>query len=383
MLLEKNDWAEPDGAVAAASYGGTRFEFHSAMRIQTSITINVKPVFTPYSNVCTNGSKLQRSASSVPIFRLLPPVLSSVSDLDLRLIRVFLAIVDAGGLSAAQVALNVGQPTLSSQLATLETRLGFTLCERGRGGFRLTTKGARFVPLAQRMLYALNDFGAEARNLDKQLVGTLAVGLIGHAPMSQNVRIGQAIERFRMRDEAVRFSVLIRAPAELEVLLVGGQIQVAVGYFWHRIPTLDYISPFTERQIAYCSPSHPLADRAGSVTLEDLVDADWAWRSYPVPEARNLIPKHRVTALADNMEAALVLILSGRHLGYLPTHFADSYVKAGLLMPLNPKTISYDVTFHMASKKKAYLDDITLAFIEDMRHVNLGMTGFGSHPTGI
>src|SRR6218665_663285 len=55
------------------------------------------------------------------------------ADLDLRLIRVFLAIVDAGGLSAAQRTLNVGQPTLSSQLATLETRLGFSLCARGRG----------------------------------------------------------------------------------------------------------------------------------------------------------------------------------------------------------------------------------------------------------
>jgi DNA-binding transcriptional LysR family regulator len=70
-------------------------------------------------------------------------MLTTVSDLDVRLIRVFLAIVDAGGLSAAQVSLNVGQPTLSSQLATLETRLGFTLCERGRGGVRLTVKGVR------------------------------------------------------------------------------------------------------------------------------------------------------------------------------------------------------------------------------------------------
>ena len=160
-------------------------------------------------------------------------MLTNVSDLDLRLIRVFLAIVDAGGLSAAQTTLNVGQSTLSSQLATLETRLGFSLCQRGRGGFRLTAKGERFVQLARRLVYALNDFSAEARNMDRQLVGTLNVGLIGQAPMNQNLRMGQAIARFRERDEAVRLSVLVRAPGELEQLLVGGQIQVAVGYFWH------------------------------------------------------------------------------------------------------------------------------------------------------
>lgn len=296
---------------------------------------------------------------------------TTVSDLDIRLIRVFLAIVDAGGLSAAQVSLNVGQPTLSSQLATLETRLGFTLCQRGRGGFRLTTKGARFVQLAQRMVYSLNDFSAAARNMDRQLVGTLTVGLIGHAPMIQNVRIGQAIERFRLRDEAVRFSLLVRAPSDLEVLLVGGQIQVAVGYFWHRVPTLEYTALFVERQIAYCSVSHPLSASAGAVTLDELVQADWVWRSYPVPEVRVSVPMHRVTAVADNMEAVAVLILSGQHLGYLPTHFADFYVKAGLLLALNPQEVYYDVTFHMVSKKPAYLDDITLAFIEDMRLVNL------------
>ena len=42
-----------------------------------------------------------------------------LSDLDLRLIRVFLAIVDAGGISSAQATLNVGQSTISTQLATL------------------------------------------------------------------------------------------------------------------------------------------------------------------------------------------------------------------------------------------------------------------------
>ena len=62
-------------------------------------------------------------------------MLGRLSDLDLRLVRVFLAVVDASGVSAAQMTLNVGSSTISTQLATLETRLGFRLCDRGRGGF--------------------------------------------------------------------------------------------------------------------------------------------------------------------------------------------------------------------------------------------------------
>jgi len=300
-------------------------------------------------------------------------MLNTVSDLDLRLIRVFLSIVDAGGLSAAQATLNVGQSTLSSQLATLETRLGFSLCQRGRSGFQLTPKGDRFVQLARRLVDSLNDFSAEARNMDRQLVGSLNLGLIGHAPMSQNTRVSQAIARFRQRDEAVRFSIMVRAPAELEEHLISGQIQVAVGYFWHRVPTLEYTPLFVERQVAYCGAGHPLMPRAGQIALDELAGQDWAWRSYPVPEARMSVPAPRITAVADNMEAVAVLVLSGHHLGYLPEHFAAPYVEAGQLAPLNPQTLHYNVTLQMASRKRAYLNDITLAFVEDMCAVHAGL----------
>ncbi len=74
---------------------------------------------------------------------------AKVSDLDLRLLRIFLAVVDAKGLSEAQAALNIGQPTISTHLATLEARVGFRLCERGRSGFHLTPKGEKFVSAAR------------------------------------------------------------------------------------------------------------------------------------------------------------------------------------------------------------------------------------------
>ena len=38
-----------------------------------------------------------------------------LNDLDLRLVRVFLAVVDAGGVASAQLGLNVGASTSSWQ----------------------------------------------------------------------------------------------------------------------------------------------------------------------------------------------------------------------------------------------------------------------------
>ncbi|CAB3763077.1 LysR family transcriptional regulator [Paraburkholderia solisilvae] len=288
-----------------------------------------------------------------------------LADLDLRLIRVFLAIVDAGGVSSAQATLNIGQSTISTQLATLETRLGYRLCERGRSGFSLTARGAQFVDAARALLAAVDTFGVQARNVGRRLVGHLAIGMIGHTPVSASARISEAIARFRTRDESVRFSILVRSPGELEELLLRDRVQVGIGYFWHRVPSLEYRALFTEEQFAYCASGHPLFARAGRVTPAQAAQYAWASRSYPVPEA-DAAPLRNVTAVADNMEAVAMLVLSGHHLGYLPGHFAAPYVKEGLLAALNPARMRYRVAFQMVTRARQHRTEVVDAFVDDV-----------------
>lgn len=296
---------------------------------------------------------------------------SQLTDLDLRLIRVFLAIVDAGGVSPAQATLNVGQSTISTQLATLETRLGYRLCERGRSGFSLTARGAQLVDASRTLLSAIDTFGIQARNVGRKLVGTLGIGMVGHTPASAGARISEAIRRFRERDESVRFSILVRSPGELEELLLSGRIQIGIGYFWHRVPSLEYTEVFDEDQFAYCAKGHPLFAQAGNVTPAEAAQHEWAWRSYPLPEAESSTTPHNVTAVADNMEAVAMLVLSGHHLGYLPGHFATPYVKDGLLAALNPAQMRYCVAFHMVTRARQHRSEIVEAFIDDMKTAHL------------
>ncbi|MFC0399203.1 LysR family transcriptional regulator [Paraburkholderia rhizosphaerae] len=298
---------------------------------------------------------------------LTPPAPAALmTDLDLRLIRVFLAIVDAGGVSSAQATLNIGQSTISTQLATLETRLGYRLCERGRSGFNLSARGEQFADAARTLLAAVDTFSAQARSVGRKLVGTLAIGMIGHTPMSASARISDAIARFRLRDESVRFAILIRSPGELEQLLLRDRIQVGIGYFWHRVPSLEYRELFTEDQFAYCAKGHPLFARAGRIAPAEAAQHPWASRSYPVPEAEAALP-HNVTAVADNMEAVAMLVLSGHHLGFLPGHFAEPYVKEGMLAALNPAKMRYRVAFQMVTRTRQHRTEVVDAFIDDMK----------------
>ncbi len=72
-------------------------------------------------------------------------------------VQLFVAVAEAGSVSAGARRLGIGQPTVSRRLTTLEQRLGFGLFERQRDGVRLTVAGARLLDPARRMA----DFAAE------------------------------------------------------------------------------------------------------------------------------------------------------------------------------------------------------------------------------
>ena len=79
-------------------------------------------------------------------------MLGRVSDIDVRLLRVYRAVVEAGGISAAELELNIGRSTISRHLKDLEERLGVVLCRRGRSGFALTGEGEQIYQATLKVL---------------------------------------------------------------------------------------------------------------------------------------------------------------------------------------------------------------------------------------
>ena len=71
---------------------------------------------------------------------------------ELRHLRYFVAVTEAGTFVKAARALNVAQPALSRQIQDLERQLGVTLLERHPHGVRLTRVGRTFLTDARRML---------------------------------------------------------------------------------------------------------------------------------------------------------------------------------------------------------------------------------------
>ncbi|WP_371369714.1 LysR family transcriptional regulator [Pseudomonas sp. QL9] len=296
-------------------------------------------------------------------------MLGNVSELDIRLIRVFLAVVEAGGISAAQGTLNTTQPTISAQLASLETRLGFRLCQRGRAGFALTPKGSQFVDAARRLLAAAEGFRVEVQQINRTLGGTLNIGLLGQIDPQANKRIALAIARLRARHRGLYFQFTELSSTFLEEKLINGHLDLAIGYFWHRLDTIDYLPLFRETQIAYCGAAHPLYPQAGGLSSEDVAEHEWVWPSHPLPEMPAPTALENLTALTDSMDGAALLILSGQHLGFLPQHYATKHVEQEQLRALNPDQLRYEVDFQAAMRRSARPGELVSAFLEELMEV--------------
>lgn len=71
--------------------------------------------------------------------------------LDWNLVRSFIAVVDAGSLTAAAKALGLAHPTVARHVQQLETALGIALFDRRPTGLALNRAGARLAASARGM----------------------------------------------------------------------------------------------------------------------------------------------------------------------------------------------------------------------------------------
>lgn len=94
---------------------------------------------------------------------------------DWNLIRSFLAVLDAGALSAAARRSGISQPTLGRHVDELEAQTGLVLFERGRAGMMPTPAALRIADEARRMLESAAAFTMAATDQETRVEGTIRI----------------------------------------------------------------------------------------------------------------------------------------------------------------------------------------------------------------
>lgn len=293
-------------------------------------------------------------------------LIGEIADVDLRLLRIFKVVVDAGGFSAAELELNIGRSTVSRHVADLEERLGFVLCTRGRSGFALTEEGRQVHEAAQRLLASVAAFRDDLRGLQADLSGPLLLALFDKTATNPASHIAAAVRDFRQLAPAVTMDVTVDALTAIEAGVLDGRFHLGISPDHRRSDALRYLPLFTERMDMYCGRGHPLfLPGQASPALDDLRQYDYAGLGFHSP---NMEASHRFglqrRATVTDQEGVATLVLSGCFIGFLPDHYAASFVAQGLLRRIAVPEVSYQVLFVAVSRRSPAPPRVAQAFLE-------------------
>ena len=112
--------------------------------------------------------------------------MNNVHDVDLKRLRIFAAVVECGGFTAAENMLDINCSTISKAISDMESRLGVKLCNRGRGGFELTEEGEKLHQSSTKLFSAIGCYLNEVSNLDRSAQRILRIAVVDNTTPDPN-----------------------------------------------------------------------------------------------------------------------------------------------------------------------------------------------------
>ncbi len=292
-------------------------------------------------------------------------LLGSIGDIDIRLLRIFRIVEKCGGLSAAELELNVGRSTISKHLSDLETRLGMKLCNRGPAGFSLTEEGRKILQASSHLFTAISSFQNAVNETHQNLFGRISLALFDHGAMNPEARLPEAIRQFDTVAPDVDLEISMEPPNTIETGVLDGKYDIGIVPVYRKSASLKYFPIFHENMGLYCGSRHPLFLDAQKVTASSIRAHKYAGFGFNSPNmAAGQRLKLRRAAEVQDEEALTVLILSGCYVGFLPEHVARTFVEKNKMCSIGGDALKYNPVHAAIIRRQPTPSRKTRAFLD-------------------
>jgi LysR family cyn operon transcriptional activator len=174
--------------------------------------------------------------------------------LELRHLRYFLAVAEAGSFSRAADRLGISQPSVSQQMRDLEASLRVSLFQRRGKRILLTSAGLIFQEHARVILRQLENFLQELSSEPGQLRGALHVGVV---PILNVALMPDLLGLFATKHPGINLTVDEISSTEIETALEEGRMDVGLGFLTRHSPNLRYERLCTDEFALIVSEAHP------------------------------------------------------------------------------------------------------------------------------
>jgi DNA-binding transcriptional LysR family regulator len=255
------------------------------------------------------------------------------TEVELRQLRVFAAVVEAGTRTRAAIALGVSQSTVSETLGALERTLGVGLFRKAAKGMALTAAGEIVLGYARRMSVLTSELVGALGDASTDVKATLVVSTVESVGAYV---LPSRLAALRARWPAVRVEVLTGSCVEIRDRVAAGESDVGLVLETESGPRAGAILA-KARLLILGASTHPLAGR--HATTEELRRADFymcdAAGDYHQALRHHFdaaqLPAPRMQAMGTIEGVKRAIAAGGTALGLLPEHAVEPELRDGVL----------------------------------------------------
>jgi DNA-binding transcriptional LysR family regulator len=241
--------------------------------------------------------------------------------MELRHLRYFVAVADAGTMAVAARRLHVSQPTLSRQIRELERDLGIQLFDRIGRRIVLRLDGQEMLVRSRRMLAEAESLRERATILGGGKGGVLRVGA---TPQFIEAAMPHLLAIYQRKHPEVDVRLIEDGATQLIAAVEHGELHLAIGALRYEQP-LESVLLYPLRVLAVMSPRHRLASRrtleAAEVVRERLLmlAPEFQTRQFFEEACQSLHIELRVLLESRSPQSLIALAAAGHGVAIVPS----------------------------------------------------------------
>jgi DNA-binding transcriptional LysR family regulator len=187
--------------------------------------------------------------------------------ISLRHLRCFVAVAETGSFTLAAHRLFQTQSSLTATIKQLEESAGLKLFDRTTRRVELTKDAVWFKVVAERVLRDFDNAISDLQAVSKSQRGHIRIAV---APSMMTHVLAPTLRAFRRLYPHVTISVYDQGSDKIERSVLDGEKDFGLSSRLNNFPDLDYMPVMTDPFGVIFPPDHPLAERKGKLTWNDL-----------------------------------------------------------------------------------------------------------------
>ncbi|MGK0501524.1 LysR family transcriptional regulator [uncultured Alteromonas sp.] len=295
-------------------------------------------------------------------------------------LQYFLTTVLKGSIAGAARELDIAQPAISQQLASLEREMGAQLLSRTFSGVTLTPAGDLFLTHATRLMDDINNAKSELRELVGKTAGTVKVGML---PSIGNVLSMPLIAEVKQNHPKLKLEISTGPSYSVKGWLEGRQVDIALTYEQDVDPRFMTVSPLIRENLHLV-----MANQATSSEYSHLAGREsipfWALSQFPLlspgnKDALGKLIEHYEKATGVNLQHNLAYsgqlmtglrqVMQGEGVMILPTSAIFHLEESGLVSTLKIVEPEMQRLVLAATNKTSPLNEAVLKMLKVIKQV--------------